>query len=98
MKKSYIVDSWPCIAEIFIFLCFRFVEWRDEISPRAQYRVFWGALAIALFFAVFYVFCFFEIKKNYTGEDKLRQYLKVIIFMVIGFSSYLISYFVGGKY
>lgn len=97
MKESY-RDSWVCSAEIAIFLICRFADWKNKVPPGDQFRMFWGALFIALFFVMFFISRIIDIKRNYKGENKWMQYLRYIFYMVLGLASYLFSYFVKSRY
>ena len=97
MKESY-RDSWVCCAEIAIFSICRFADWKNKVPSYDQFRMFWGALFIALFFVMFYISRIFDIRKNYKGEGKRTQYLRYTFFTVLGFASYLFSYFVESRY
>ncbi|SEU26398.1 hypothetical protein SAMN05443270_4140 [Lacrimispora sphenoides] len=83
----------PCIFEIFIFQCFRFADWRNDLSQEIQFRILWGSLAIVIFFVLYYVSIFIWVKKYYTEENKTKQLLKISLFAILGFLSFAINYY-----
>ncbi len=83
----------PCIFEIFIFQCFRFADWKSDLNSEIQFRILWGSLAITIFFVSYYTFLFFLVKKFYTEKNKVNQLLKICFFAILGFLSFVISYF-----
>lgn len=90
----YSITILPCMLETFIFQSFRFAEWRKEMNSEIQFRILWGSLGIAVFFIVFYGILFFRVKHSYDEKDKTGQLVKISIFAVLGFLSYVIGYFV----
>lgn len=82
----------PCLFELYIFQCFRFADWKDVLSSEIQFRILCGSMAIAIFFALFYIVLFVWVKKIYTGEDKTKQLLIISLFGVLGFMSYIVGY------
>lgn len=83
----------PCLFEIFIFQCFRFADWKNDLDSEIQTRILFGSLAIAVFFALYYIIFFIWVKKFYIGGDKTIQLLKTGLFAMLGFMSYIIGYF-----
>lgn len=83
----------PCIFELFIFQCFRFADWRNDLNSEIQFRILWGSLAITIFFVLYYISMLIWVKKFYTKEDKTNQLLKISLFAILGFLSFVISYF-----
>jgi hypothetical protein len=90
---SSIVIVLPCISEIFIFQCFRFADWRLELSSELQFRVLWGTIAITLFFIVYYIFTLIWVIRFYTYEDRTNKILKISLFAILGFMSSVVGYF-----
>lgn len=82
----------PCIFEIFIFQCFRFADWKNDLNSEIQLRILWGALAITIFFILYYTSIFIQVKKFYNEEDKTKQLLKIGLFAILGFLSFAINY------
>lgn len=83
----------PCIFEIFIFQCFRFGNWKSDLNSEIQFRILWGSLAIAIFFVLYYASIFIRVKKYYTEENKVKQLLKISLFAILGFLSFVINYY-----
>ena len=92
-RKLSSLASLACVFEIFIFLCFRFADWRQNLNSDIQLRIFWGAFAIVLFFIVLNIIIFFTVKKYYTQKDKTSELLKISLFGILGLSSSIIGYF-----
>lgn len=83
----------PCISEIFIFQFFRFADWKSDLNKEIQFRILCGSLAIVIFFALYYICMLVWVKKNYTKDDKTNQLLKISLFAILGFLSFLVGYF-----
>ncbi len=83
----------PCIFEMFIFLCFRFADWRRELNSELQLRVLWGTIAITLFFAIYYISMIIWVKKNYKKEDRTNLIFKICLVAILGFMSSIVGYF-----
>ena len=90
----YLITVLPCMFEIFIFQSFRFAGWRREMNSEIQFRILWGSLGIAVFFIVCYGILFFRVKHSYNEKDKTGRLMKISLFAVLGFLSYVIGYFV----
>lgn len=84
----------PCVFEIFIFQCFRFADWKSGLDSEIQFRILWGSLAIAVFFALYYTSMLIWMKKYYTEEDKTKQLLKISLLNILGFLSFVINFLV----
>ena len=96
-KDTFILSpigvSAPCASEMFIFQCFRFADWRNDLNSEIQFRIFWGSLAITIFFVLYYTSMLIWVKKFYTEEDKTKQLLKIGLFAMLGFLSFVINYY-----
>lgn len=83
----------PFLFELFIFQSFRFADWRSELDSVIQLRIFWGSLAIVIFFILYYVSIFIWVKRFYNEEDKNKQLLKISFFAILGFLTFAINYY-----
>lgn len=91
IKMNFKISA-PGILEMFIFSCFRFANWREELSPDNQFRVTCGALAIVVTFILYYACLFYYTAKSQNGY-KTKESLYITFYALIGFLSFFFSYF-----
>lgn len=94
LKLTYITIAAPCILESFIFQCFHFAEWRNDVSLDIQIRIIWGSLAIACTFLCYYISLSVGVVKSSDKSDKIKQLLSISLFAAVGFGTFLFNFFI----
>ena len=84
----------PFLLELFIFQCFRFADWRNDVSSDIQFRILWGSLGISLAFILYYTCLFIWVLKSDDKNHKANQLFKICLFAILGISTFLIHYFI----
>lgn len=84
----------PCMLELWIFLCFRFADWRNDLPAEIQIRIFWGALIIAISFLLYYSCLLRMVFLFYSKDNRMFKIGTIILYASIGFLSYIIGYFI----
>lgn len=84
----------PCMLEIWIFLCFRFADWRNDLPDEIQIRIFFGALVIALTFLLYYLCLLRMVFVFCNKNNRIVKTGFIILYASIGFLAYIIGYFI----
>lgn len=94
LKLPQIPITAPFLLEALIFQCFRFAEWRNDVSLDIQFRILCGSLAIAFTFLYYYITLFIGVLKSGDKNDKIKQLLYISLFAILGFGTFLIHYII----
>lgn len=84
----------PGLLEALIFQCFRFAEWRKDVSSDIQFRILCGSIAIAFTFLFYYITLFVWVLKSGDKNGKIKELLYISLFAILGFASFLIHYII----
>jgi hypothetical protein len=83
----------PCALHNFIFLCFRFAEWRELLPEEVQLRISVGTISIGVAFMLYYTLMIYLISKYYKENDKIKYLLYIFLVLCINIGSFLVGYF-----
>ncbi len=83
----------PSMLHNFIFVCFRFADWRKELADGIQFGILVGALAITVSFLSYYGVLFYIILKYYKEDKKVTYLLTILLMILLCIGSFLVGYF-----